>query len=92
MPKEKRWFEPIAVEQRSVVIKVPFNQITNGRETADSVVITAVIRNNGSVSIYNNTGSNIFDFRMVRAEFLNAFIIALTELSKHKPMVTNDGA
>ena len=97
MPKTNKFYEPQAVEQKAVVVKVPFNQITVGkngqtRETIDTLVITAVIRNNGSVSIYNNTGSNIFDFRSVRVEFLNAFIIALTELSQYKPMVDEASA
>jgi len=92
LPKDRKLFEPIATEQKSVVIKVPFNQITNGKETIDTLVITAVIRNSGSVSLYNNTGSNIFDFRSVRQEFLTAFLIALTELSKYKPLITEEKA
>lgn len=84
---KNRFYEPQPVEQRCVVIKVPYNFIEKGEEKIDTLVITAIIRNNDSITLLNKTGSNIFDFRMTKKEFMNAFIIALTELSKHEKLV-----
>lgn len=79
----KKFNETITTEERC--IKIEHTYITKA-DKPFTIKMTAIIRNNDTLTILNGTGSNIWDFRSIDKDFFIALLQCFAKISQQEKL------
>lgn len=83
----KEFGQTVAKEEKCVTISHTY--VTQSGKPY-TLKFTAIIRRNDTITLLNNTGSNIWDFRSIDKDFFIALIQGFAQVSQHEALAKSD--